>query len=443
MDGHQGRAAQQAAHLHGVAHVRALHGDDADGGGLAVDHAHGGLVGDDGGDRLRRGTAGHGDHVQAHGAHTGHGLQLVDGQGAVQGRGDHALVLGDGDKGAGQAAHVAAGHDAALLHGVVQQGQRGGGAVGAADGQAHLLQDAGHTVTHRRGGGQGQVYDAEGHAQTGAGLGGHHLAHAGDLEGGFFDSLGHHVEGLALAALQGVVHHAGAGHAHVDDGVGLTHAVEGTSHEGVVLHGVAEHHQLGAAKAGLLSGAQGGLFHCLPHEPHGVHVDARSGGTHIDRGADVLGAGQGFRNGCDELPIAIGHALLHQGRVAADEVDAAGLGRPIHGLGEGDVIRGIAGRRHQSHGGDGNALIDDGDAEFQLDLFAGGHQTFGVAADLVIDLPAGFHRIAVAAGEQGDAHGDGTDVQVLLVDHVDGVHDFRAVEHKKNLLVLCQVGRCG
>ena len=92
-----------------------------------------------------------------------------------------------------------------------------------------------------------------------------------------------------------------------------------------------------------------------------------------------------------------------------------------HGLGKGDVIGGVAGRRHQSHGGDGDALVDDGDAKFQLDLFTGGHQTFGVAADLVIDLPAGFHRVAVAAGEQGDAHGDGTDVQVLLVDHVDGL----------------------
>ena len=102
-------------------------------------------------------------------------------------------------------------------------------------------------------------------------------------------------------------------------------------------------------------------------------------------------------------------------------VDIVVTHAPPYGLGDGDVIRGVAGRRHQSHGGDGNALIDDGDAEFQLDLFAGGHQTFGVAADLVIDLSAGFHRIAVAAGEQGDAHGDGTDVQVLLVDHVDGL----------------------
>ena len=312
-------------------------------------------------------------------------------------------------------------HDAALFHGVVQQRQGCGGAMGAAALQPQFFQDPRHRIADGGGGRQGQVYDPKGYIQPLAGFPCHQLTHTSDPKSGLFDGLRHHVKGLTLDGLKGVMHYARAGDAHVDDGLRLAHTVERTGHKGVIFHRIAEHHQLGAAKAGLLSGAQGGLFHCLPHEPHGVHVDARSGGTHVDRGADVLGAGQGFRNGGDELPIAIGHALLHQGGVAADEVDAAGLGRPIHGLCKGDVIRGVAGRRHQSHGGDGNALIDDGDAEFQLDLFAGGHQTFGVAADLVIDLSAGFHRIAVAAGEQGDAHGDGTDVQVLLVDHVDGL----------------------
>ena len=217
---------------------------------------------------------------------------------------------------------MAAGHDAALLHGVVQQRQRRRGAVGAADGQAHLLQDAGHTVAHRRGGSQGQVYDAEGHAQTGAGLGGHHLAHAGNLEGGLFDSLGHHVEGLALAALQGVVHHAGAGHAHVDDGVGLTHAVEGTGHEGVVLHGVAEHHQLGAAKTVPVRRPGGGILDDAAHELHGIHIDAGTGGANVDAGAHQLRPVQGLRNGADQLFVGKGHSLLHQCGIAADKVYA-------------------------------------------------------------------------------------------------------------------------
>ena len=50
--------------------------------------------------------------------------------------------------------------------------------------QAHLLQNVGHAVADGGRGGQGQVHDAEGHAQPLGGLLGHQLAHAGDLEGG-------------------------------------------------------------------------------------------------------------------------------------------------------------------------------------------------------------------------------------------------------------------
>ena len=95
-------------------------------------------------------------------------------------------------------------------------------------------------------------------------------------------------------------------------------------------------------------------------------------------------------------------------------------------LGEGDVIRGVAGRRHQGHGGDGNALIDDGDAEFPLDVSRrwtpdvrrGGRSCHRSSGRLPSDR-------WLQQSEQGDAHGDGTDVQVLLVDHVDGLIKFR------------------
>ena len=70
------------------------------------------------------------------------------------------------------------------------------------------------------------------------GLLGHQLAHAGDTEGGLFNGLGHHVKGFALHLLEGVVDHAGAGDAHVDDALRLPRPVEGAGHEGVILHGV-------------------------------------------------------------------------------------------------------------------------------------------------------------------------------------------------------------
>ena len=131
-DLHDGAATEETAEFQLLAGLFADGGDDPDGGGLGVDHADGCFVGDDGGNGLRRGVAGDDDHVETHGADGGHGFQLLNGQGAAAGGVDHAGVLGDGDEGSGKAADVGGGHDAAFLHGVVQEGQGGGGAGAAA-----------------------------------------------------------------------------------------------------------------------------------------------------------------------------------------------------------------------------------------------------------------------------------------------------------------------
>ena len=434
MDSHHGGGAQQAAELHHIAHNLTGGGDDADGSGLGVHHADGGLVCDDGREGLGGGVTGDSDHIQAHGAHAGHGFQLVQLESAHLGGGDHALVLTDGDEGTGQTTYVVGGHNAALLDGVVQQSQSGSGAVGAADLQAHFLQNAGHGIAHSGSGSQGQVHDAEGNTQTLGGLLGHQLTHTGDAEGGLFDGLGHHVKGLAGDLLQGVVDHAGAGDAHAHHGLGFTHTVEGAGHEGVVLHGVGEDHQLGAAEAAGVGGEGGGLLEDAAHLSHSIHVDARLGGAHVHGRAHHIGSGQGLGDGGDELPVRLGKALLHQGREAADEVDAHGLGSPVQGGGEGDVVAALAGSGHQRDRGHRDSLVDNGDAELPLDILAGGDQVLGPAADLVVDLLAGGFGIGVGAVQQGDAHGDGADIQVLPVEHVDGLEDFRGMDHTKSLL---------
>ena len=92
-------------------------------------------------------------------------------------------------------------------------------------------------------------------------FGAHQLTHTGDLEGGLLDDVGDFVNGQGLVHLgKGGTHNTGAGYAHMDDTVGLTHAVEGACHEGVVLRSVAEHHQLGTADALLIGGELGGLL---------------------------------------------------------------------------------------------------------------------------------------------------------------------------------------
>ena len=292
--------------------------------------------------------------------------------------------------------------------------------MGTADLQAHLLQNAGHAVSDGRGRRQGEVHNAEGGVQPAAGLLGHQLAHAGHPESGLLHGLRHHVKGLALRRFQSSTHHAGAGDAHVDDLLRLSHAVESAGHKGVVLHGIAEHHQLGAAQAIPVRRGGSGILDDAAHQGHRVHIDARPGGPHVDGGTDQFCPGQSLRNGADQLFVRLCHALLHQGGVAADKVDAAGLGRPVQGQGKGHAVLRLAGPGHQGHGSDGNALVHDGDAELPLDVLAGLDQLLRIPGDLVVDLLTGPLRVRVTAAQQGDAHGDGADVQVLLVDHLNG-----------------------
>ena len=112
---------------------------------------------------------------------------------------------------------------------------------------------------------------------------------------------------------------------------------------------------------------------------------------------------------------------MHQGGVAPDEVDAHGFGGVVQGFGEAHGGGGGAGPRHHGDGGDGDALVDDGDAVLLGDVLPGLDQVLGVAADLVVDFAGGLVHVGVDAVEKGDAHGDGADIQVLVVDHIDGL----------------------
>ena len=85
--------------------------------------------------------------------------------------GDHALVLGDRDKRAGKSADVAGGHDAALLDRVVEQRERGGRAVRAADVKPHLLENARNAVADGGRRREGEVDDAERHIEPSGRLG--------------------------------------------------------------------------------------------------------------------------------------------------------------------------------------------------------------------------------------------------------------------------------
>src|SRR5699024_7211182 len=90
VDGHDGPVAQQAAEVQLFAGLAADGRDHPHRGGLGVDHADGGFVGDQAADDRGGGVAGDDDHVDAHAAHGGHGLQLFNGEAAGLGGVDHA-----------------------------------------------------------------------------------------------------------------------------------------------------------------------------------------------------------------------------------------------------------------------------------------------------------------------------------------------------------------
>ena len=126
----------------------------------------------------------------------------------------------------------------------------------------------------------------------------------------------------------------------------------------------------------------------------------------------------------------MGHALVDQGGKTADKIDAADAGRLIHCLGEGHIAVCTAALCHQGDGRDGDALVDDGDAQLRLDGAAHGHQALGAAADLVIDLLGAAGGVGIGAVPQRHAHGDGSDIELLMVEHIDRLHDFGIGKHE-------------
>ena len=125
-------------------------------------------------------------------------------------------------------------HHAALLHRVVQEGQSGGGAVGAADLRPISSRIRATESPTAGGGRQGQVHDAEGGVQPAAGLpGATSWPMRVTRKAVFFTVSATTSKGAPFTLWRGVVHHAGTGDTHVDDLLRLAHAVEGAGHEGV------------------------------------------------------------------------------------------------------------------------------------------------------------------------------------------------------------------
>ena len=305
--------------------------------------------------------------------------------------------------------------------------------------QAHVLEDVRDGIAQLSGGGQGEIDDAERNTEALGGHGAHELTGAGDLESGLLDLFGHFVEGGALEGTERAVHHAGAGDADGDDAVRFLDTVEGTRHEGVIAHGVGKDHELGAANGAAVLGQLGGLLDHAAHLRGGVHVDAGAGGGDVDRRADQVGLRQCFRNGANKGLLRGGRALFYERGVAADEVHAGFGCRAVECASD---VHGVSLDAGGDEGdrGDGDALVDNRNAEFGLDALADLDELASAAGDVVVDgLGGGLHGGASAA-QEGNAHGDGANVEAVLLDHLDRVENADSIKTVEHDWSLCESG---
>ena len=309
-------------------------------------------------------------------------------------------------------------HHTALLYCVIQQRQSCGSTVGTADLQTHFLQNTGYGVAHSRGGGKAQVHNTERHIQPLAGLYANHLTHTGDAESGLFNGFSHHIERLTLHTLQCVVHHAGAGNAHVQFTLRLAYAVKRACHKGVILHRIGKDNQFCATQTIVICGNFRSFLNNFAHFGNGIHIDTSLGGTNIHAGTDPFGVLHCLGNRIHQNPVTLGATLLHQRRKTADEVDTAFLGSLIHCDGQRHIGVGIAGVAHNCNGCDGDPFINNGNTEFPFNLLTNLYQIFCALGDLIVNSLGAHVYILVGAIQQGDAHSDGADIQVSFVDHI-------------------------
>ena len=110
---------------------------------------------------------------------------------------------------------------------------------------------------------------------------------------------------------------------------------------------------------------------------------------------------------------------MYQCAVTADEIDTCGVCRSIQRLCKSNRILALAGSGNQSDWCNGDSLVDNRNTVLLADILAGLHQIACIAANLIIDFITSLVDVRIHAVKQGNTHRDGTDVQILVFDHID------------------------
>ena len=109
---------------------------------------------------------------------------------------------------------------------------------------------------------------------------------------------------------------------------------------------------------------------------------------------------------------------MHQGRKSTDKVHLQLLGklvqlhRPFH------VIVFTARFSHQGNGSYGNTLVDDRHTEFSLNTATSFYQFSCIPQDFLPHSPTAFLAAFAGTIPQGNPHGNGPHVQLVLHEHI-------------------------
>ena len=212
--------------------------------------------------------------------------------------------------------------------------------------------------------------------------------------------------------------------------------MESPGHERIVIRSVAQHHELCTAQRIFLFRGLGCLFHDFPHQTYGIHVYACLRTAYVDGTAYSLGPCQSFRDGFYEQSVAHGHSFRNHGRIPSEEIHSYGFGGLVQCHGYLYIVLRSPARRcaHKGYRGDGDSLVHYRNPVFHGYVFSSLRQFSCHPYDFGLYVRAYFiHRIGGTV-QQADAHCDGTDIEVFLLDHPVRLDDFVDVDHKPESL---------
>ena len=233
--------------------------------------------------------------------------------------------------------------------------------------------------------------------------------------------------------LQCITYDARSGDADVQDAVCLGNAMEGAGHERVIIRCITENDELRAGAGVGVCGTLCRFTNHLAHETNGVHIDTGLRGAEVDAGADDLGFGERLWDRTHQHLIRRGHALLADGRETAEEIDPDRLRSLVKGMGDlHEIRRGLAGTAgRDGDRRDGDTLVDDRHTVLAADLLSCFHKVTRIAGDFLIDVVTEGVDITGRTVEKTDSHGDRTDIEVIMFDHVVGLRDLQDIDRIK------------